>query len=186
MAARYNESMNVGNKIGTRRSVRVGAPPGGNSSISLGHVEADRVVWEDRPDGRNGYVAHRDEERSNSCPFGVNAHGTQRKNLNGVRAAANERLRDAPFVTDASETTSSACDFAPGRQHFQHQAQRGSAPWEAPGTQAGHGRARVANPRGDAPGILTWEEPERRTSGYRQRPEAQRPSTAPHRSHNLW
>lgn len=167
--------MNVGNKIGNRRSVHVAAPPGGRCSVQLGHEEAPPVVWDDVPVSGKDYISRRTEHVRSSCPFGVN-QGVQHKNRAAIQAAADDRLKAAPFVND-THTEKDAWDHqreqhASQRQHY-HRGGSGATPFgtnadmKAPpatpsrraGGYGGYG-GDYNGRRPDTAGILTWDEPE--------------------------
>lgn len=162
-----NRSMNTGNKIGTRRSVHVHAPPGGRSSLQLGHEEAAPVVWDEVPARGEDYIAQRTQHARMSCPFGVN-QGVQHKNRAAIQAAADDRLRAAPFVTD-SHRGEDASHLSSQRQHFRGQrGQDNATPWgtsadlkKAPATPSRRGGGYgESGRRPDTAGLLTWEEAE--------------------------
>eukprot|EP00929_Paragymnodinium_shiwhaense_P075538 TRINITY_DN38618_c0_g1_i1.p2 TRINITY_DN38618_c0_g1~~TRINITY_DN38618_c0_g1_i1.p2 ORF type:complete len:228 (+),score=55.98 TRINITY_DN38618_c0_g1_i1:81-764(+) len=177
-----SRSMNVGNKIGSRRSVTVNAPPGGRCSVQLGHEEAAPVVWDDAPPATGqDYISKRTEHARSSYPFGV-SQGAQHKNRAAVQAAADDRLRAAPFVTDSHRAQDCQQEAAPSqRQHYYRGQQQSasSTPW---GTSADM-KAPPATPsrrtggyndtgrRPDTAGILTWQEEQADRGSRRSRPD---------------
>merc|ERR1712008_331057 len=135
-----NASMNVGNKLGSRRSVRVNQAPGGASSICLG----------------GGHFAEHPTGQREQCPFGVSRHEQQPADRGAARQGADARLHAAPFATGAASTRGVQLDsgFVP--------ASGGKAPF-ATATDAsttagikGTGR-RSPGGGGSTRGLLSWE-----------------------------
>eukprot|EP00419_Tripos_fusus_P030277 CAMPEP_0172712376 /NCGR_PEP_ID=MMETSP1074-20121228/61060_1 /TAXON_ID=2916 /ORGANISM="Ceratium fusus, Strain PA161109" /LENGTH=162 /DNA_ID=CAMNT_0013536293 /DNA_START=51 /DNA_END=540 /DNA_ORIENTATION=+ len=97
-----NSSMNVGNKLGSRRSTRVNQAPGGTSSICLGGGHfAENVDDSQR------------EQRANTCPFGVSRRQQEPADKGAARAGADARLHAAPFATGAATIRETQLDAAP-------------------------------------------------------------------------
>jgi len=168
-------SMNVGNKIGTRRSVHVHAPPGGRSSFSFAHDEepTERMpALPARTHGRSSPRSSPGENTSSMLSWNEEPRQTpSAADMQKFQAAKNSRMQLSPFATDATHDRSwanSSHRQRVDRGGYADQENR-ATPWATlddvgkyvpePTTKGRKAAPDSSYSSNDVRGLLAWEAP---------------------------